>query len=589
MTQASEAFAQRLSATFPATHALLETKKGYAFESFADVAGHGEQLEHFHSYNLPMSKAPNSPLTLEMHTDQGLFIAFTPAMMLDRGTGQPRAEAVGDFYIELPSGVRLPAKFDDNSLVFMLGDGVDQFVNPNLPRLSKPLRATPHAFSMPAVSSDVSRAWYGRMFLAPSAAIHQEHGTTYGQVRQLLVDETRSGRESAERMGLGCSGDKIAVGRELQTCAAGTIYCWNRCMNATEDRGVFFGISEDICQAQGLQLQCTDILDRVYDPSFDRHGDYFPACTNSTQLVDSDLPSLPGYPRNMSICTDADWAVWSDTAGYTHSYELGSNGFVMWNVLGTGASRRVQLKMVYNALMGYLGIGFRNTEEGAGKMGMQGANVVLALPGADYTLKYGLNLSQPGSVQEYKIHDVQSRFRFWEGSGQPQSGMPEHIPTVTQHLNNTAYTKGACFGSMSFETSQIGETAFNWDGADEIIWSANTENNFVEAHGRSNRGIVSLNWQTGGSVFTAHPPPPNPKPPPPMPPAFPSPMTPAVSLPSSPLALVSDDLSSGAVAGIAVGSVFAGLGLLAAILVNVQGTGAKDAGKTVTIDKGAQA
>ena len=60
-------------------------------------------------------------------------------------------------------------------------------------------------------------------------------------------------------------------------------------------------------------------------------------------------------------------------------------------------------------------------------------------------------------MSEYRIHDVKSRFRFWTGSGQPQSGNP--IPTVTPHLTNTAYEAADCFSSMEFTASQLGDQA----------------------------------------------------------------------------------------------------------------------------------
>jgi hypothetical protein len=70
------------------------------------------------------------------------------------------------------------AAFDDDSLHIMLGDGVQQYINPRLARSAPPLRSTPHAMVMPRGADGESRSWYGRMFLPPADAISEEHGTT---------------------------------------------------------------------------------------------------------------------------------------------------------------------------------------------------------------------------------------------------------------------------------------------------------------------------------------------------------------------------------------------------------------------------
>lgn len=62
---------------------------------------------------------------------------------------------------------------DPSAVVFMLGDGVNQYVNPKI--AGRPLRATPHALLLGSASEpgaqDASRVWFGRMFLPPTDAL----------------------------------------------------------------------------------------------------------------------------------------------------------------------------------------------------------------------------------------------------------------------------------------------------------------------------------------------------------------------------------------------------------------------------------
>ena len=75
----------------------------------------------------------------------------------------------------------------------MLGDGVDAIVNPKMPE-GVVLRSAPHAMKMPDLSSGWVRSWYGRMFLAPSSAVHDERtGISYGEMREMAIDSVRAG------------------------------------------------------------------------------------------------------------------------------------------------------------------------------------------------------------------------------------------------------------------------------------------------------------------------------------------------------------------------------------------------------------
>ena len=72
-------------------------------------------------------------------------------------------------------------------------------------------------------------------------------------------------------MTIGCSGGRehVSRNRELETCGAGTVYCWGRCMNITADTwgGGYkvFGLDEATCEAtgSGYAVKCVNEEDEV--------------------------------------------------------------------------------------------------------------------------------------------------------------------------------------------------------------------------------------------------------------------------------------------------------------------------------------
>ena len=115
---ATRAFAARVAALLEggaSSSPLLETPGGrHAFDTFADAAAGGEHLEHFHAYARPEGQEEEEErTTLDWHTDQGLFIAFTPALSSSEG-------AEDGFYVALADGTRVPVAFHPDDLVFMV-------------------------------------------------------------------------------------------------------------------------------------------------------------------------------------------------------------------------------------------------------------------------------------------------------------------------------------------------------------------------------------------------------------------------------------------------------------------------------------
>ena len=200
---------------------LLHTVDEVGYDSIGQVVHHGEQLEHFHSYQRGVE--PLGTRTIELHTDQGLFIAFTPAMLL-AADGLMRVDEES-FVVRMSDGTESRVSFAADSLVFMIGDAVSRIINPHLSS-SPPLRPTPHAV---ALSSRDTRLWYGRMFLPPPLAVSEQHGVTFARLREIAVQhstkELRRRRGEAEDsvVDLGCSSNRYARRVGSSSCATNQV------------------------------------------------------------------------------------------------------------------------------------------------------------------------------------------------------------------------------------------------------------------------------------------------------------------------------------------------------------------------------
>jgi hypothetical protein len=233
------------------------------YDTFLDVVNQGEHLEHFHEYqsSSTATTTTTTTTTIEWHTDQGLFLAFTPGVMMMMTTNNTIAdhhydnvvEMADGFYIELPDGSRPMVQFDSNDhLVLLLGDGMNQVYNTNNNKKKKTtcdFRVVPHALSMPSQSSSSSsnmmdpqqrRLWYGRMVLPPANAVHPQHNNniTFGTIRQNLIRHNNN--HVVVDMALGCSsssggsgsghgsrGGPYGFARQLEeaACEEGTLLC----------------------------------------------------------------------------------------------------------------------------------------------------------------------------------------------------------------------------------------------------------------------------------------------------------------------------------------------------------------------------
>jgi len=275
----TEAFANRMAEYFDMKKKhhdmpLLSVSDDFGFATLADVVQNGEHLEHFRSYQKvePQLSSSSSEVneTIELHVDQGLFLVFTPGRMYSTRNDSPKISS--GFFIKDQHNVVVEVSFDEeDDLVFMIGDGFDQYVNH---RLTKTIRPVPHSLIVSTQEGEKEpRAWYGRMVLPPFDAVHPSHGLTFGELREQMIRSTNNKTE--ESLYLGCSGEMMARDLGSVKCEGDSIYCWHRCMAPTE-----YDITAEECLSQDLQLLCVDANFQISDGN--SHGDYFLGCADPT-------------------------------------------------------------------------------------------------------------------------------------------------------------------------------------------------------------------------------------------------------------------------------------------------------------------
>ena len=127
---ATRQFAERLSAEMGASlpKPLLSTRSSNSadYEDIKQVVAGGVHLEHFHSYQ--KGGAVDDETTIEFHTDQGFFIAFTPGLIVSSDPSSEEPLELSDgFFVQDSNGEKFMMEFTGgDDLVFMMGDGVNQ-------------------------------------------------------------------------------------------------------------------------------------------------------------------------------------------------------------------------------------------------------------------------------------------------------------------------------------------------------------------------------------------------------------------------------------------------------------------------------
>jgi len=445
------------------------TKK---YSSFEDIARSARHLEHFHSYrNNAPSRGDGDAMSIEMHADQGLFIAFIPGFLVedDAATGTSsvvEGASAGNFYLQARDGSVSTVDFGTGDmLVFMLGDGVNQYFNDKFQ--GPELYAAPHAMSMPSHEENQARLWYGRMFLPPDEALNERQGKSFGRVREMMIDAITNS-ETGTGTGIGCS-RKLAEVEQLE-CGDDAMYCWMRCMNHTADA------SPAACEGEGKTLRCLSQRLQIWRPQ-DSHGDYNPTCTDVP--ADTWVTPEPKIPeRDAAACADGfDAFVGKDEYDNAIELEEGKH-WLLWSV----KDGLLHAKMAYNDTVGWLALGAANV--GAYRSGMMGAHIVMGIidtPTADDPRSFGSPWVGTG-VNEYIIDEQDSAFRHWS------------TPYSSPALHDAALESTECYTAMTFATASIS----GWDlnltqgSNNSLIWGSHTTTFLKGYHGPLGRGNLEI-------------------------------------------------------------------------------------------------
>jgi hypothetical protein len=323
------------------------------------------------------------------------------------------------------TGAESEVDFLSDELIILAGDGFNQYINDKHSGL--PVYAPAHAFRMPERAQGLHRIWFGMMQLPPADAVLHIGGPTFAQLRERTVEELSA---SAVPLTLGCSGNLLA--RELMAdCGENQIYCWHRCYNFTAD------LSPDACAAKDLEYKCVDQFDQIYRPE-NGHGDYNPACTNSTSFV----TPRPLVEQPTGECDGFTGAI-NDPA-YTHKVELVSGStYLLWTVVGD----EIAARMLHKGLVGWMAVGAANV--GGEHNGMNGASIVMGQN----------NLVSGMTINEHKIHESMTAFRHWKTPLSPP-----------QFKHGTMEATG-CYSTLSFQTKAIGEVTLNMTGTNQMLWA----------------------------------------------------------------------------------------------------------------------
>ncbi|RQM24166.1 hypothetical protein B5M09_012131 [Aphanomyces astaci] len=158
--KAGVAFARALDATSTSI-------QNHAVET---VVTKGKNLEHLHAY-------ASSALSLERHTDNGLFILMSAPKFFDAASNQPvdNPDANAGLLVTLNGTDFRPVQKDDE-LVVMVGQAFNEWGD-----FGHRLPAVLHAMVMPRSATPVNRIFFGRMVLLPEDAVMANTNTTFSE------------------------------------------------------------------------------------------------------------------------------------------------------------------------------------------------------------------------------------------------------------------------------------------------------------------------------------------------------------------------------------------------------------------------
>lgn len=215
---------------------------------------------------------------------------------------------------------------------------------------------------------------------------------------------------------------------------------------------------ESECATKDMTYNCTNRRDEISIGGL-HHGDYDLRCTDrsNTQLVRGNCELSQINADRPSACGSAGFEEFlqtecGDFVG-RHDLLLDERGqpevVFMWSISGD----KVSGALSFNGKASWLAMGTEHV--GGGKNGMQGGKVVLGISSQDTEFP-----DHTGTVQEYRIHESESRFRLWNTAYDAST------------MRETEIIEENCYMAMKFTTDSIfGESLNISSGSNRLIWA----------------------------------------------------------------------------------------------------------------------
>jgi len=320
------------------------------------------------------------------------------------------------------------------------------------------LRPVPHSLRL--ASPAALRLWFGKMILPLPSTPVPDFDQTWSEFEEEGQQAVASGMEGSAL----CTPPSARGGRRLQHVSgpsacntSNSIFCWMRCMPFQDNA------SPEYCASINSGFNCTSQRDQVYIFPNNKHGDFNPSCTNSTDPITPD-PRIPEpYYQD---CIGFDDYVSSEQ--YQHHVVLSpGRAAFQWNVTADG---KIQGRMSVFGRLGWMSFGIHNVAGGYSKKGMYGSHVIMgiattALGDPEKPEQWDKdNLTT--TVAEYIISSTASAFRHWSTPYTEMAG-------VDSALSETELSSVDCFASMKFTTASISGWGLNvTDGTEtKLIWA----------------------------------------------------------------------------------------------------------------------
>ncbi|KAF0698841.1 Aste57867_10565 [Aphanomyces stellatus] len=189
------------TASLQLAHVLAASADASA-SSLVDVVARGQHLDHIHAYTSPPSSvfpsffsspSPRRPLSLDMHTDNGMFLLTSAPFYFDAATGAPQLEDASGLVLQLAvDGVtkQVMPRLTCDELVVMIGEGYARWGS-----YGHAFPAVLHAMQMPEGHRPMTRLFTGRMVLLPKDTTLAQSQMSFGDYADATTRFVRDPRD----------------------------------------------------------------------------------------------------------------------------------------------------------------------------------------------------------------------------------------------------------------------------------------------------------------------------------------------------------------------------------------------------------